>query len=142
MISRRLLGASLLALSGCAALQPAPPAGVMWAYFSVPDGVDVEPDFRAIAYTADRKLCEQGRAKARSAARECSRVSVGLGADYWVFVVAPNYSYRGWDIFVALGGSDERSCVRLRRLYAERLRSQPGVGVFGGCQPIGVVKFS
>lgn len=108
----------------------------------MPEGVDVEPDFRAIVYSARRSLCEQGRARSRSAARECSQVSVGRGTDYWVFFVAPYYGYRGWDVFLALGGSDERSCARLRRLYAERLRSQPGLGVFGGCQPIGVVKFS
>ena len=114
----------------------------MWAFFSVPDGVDVEPDFRAIAYTADRALCEQGRAKVRSAARECSRVSVGPGADYWVFIVAPTYTYRGSDVFLVLGGSDERACLRLRRRYAARLRSQPGLGVFGRCQPVGVVRFS
>jgi len=132
---------AVLLLHGCATLHSAP-VGVMWAYFT--EGIEEAPDVRAVTYTAESKNCEISRARAESRRRNatidpaCRRIEVGSGNGYWVFTVAPLYSFSGKGIFLGIGVDDRDTCVKVRDFYVRFAREQMAVGVFGECQAVGV----
>jgi len=123
------------------------PVGAMWGYLTEADRIEVAPKVRGITYAANHQNCEFARAKElgpalppaqRTTAGECRQLSIEGGADYWIFMLAPLYTFRGWDDFLAVGVNDRELCPKIRDAVIQRARLETQLGLFGECQAIGV----
>lgn len=119
---------TLLTTAGCLTLErpPAPPAGVMWAFFT---DTDVVLGPRALVYTRSQVACETERRR-RVENAPCVQVVVGLGADYYAMGLPSEFNASLPD--GAIGATDRDRCERRQTDLVRTYR------FLGECQPIGV----